>query len=63
MFETVKRKSNSKLGLSKEAVLDNLKTGYALKTLETITKSPLRQEADDVARMLTKELSKFRKNW
>ncbi|MEW6011842.1 MAG: GNA1162 family protein [Elusimicrobiota bacterium] len=63
LFETVKRKSNSKLGLSKEAALDNLKTGYAQKAFETIMKSPLKQEADEVARMLAKELSKFRKEW
>jgi len=63
LFETIKRKSNSKLGLSKEAALDNLKTGYAQKALETITKSPLKEEADEVARMLAKELSKFRRNW
>ncbi|HOL62406.1 MAG TPA: DUF799 family lipoprotein [Elusimicrobiales bacterium] len=63
IWETTKRKSNSKLGLSKEAALNNLKSGYAQKAFETLMKSQLKEEADEVARMIAKELSKFRRNW
>jgi len=63
LWETTTRKSNSKLGLSKETALNNIKSGYAQKAMEAIMKSPLKEEADEVARRIAKELSRFRRDW
>lgn len=63
LWETSKRKANSKLGLSKDAALGNLKSGYAEKALEGIMNNPLRPEAEEAVRLLVKDLLKFRRSW
>lgn len=63
LWEAEKRKANSKLGLSKDAALDNLKAGYAEKALESIMNNPLRPEAEEAVRLLVKDLVKARRDW
>lgn len=63
LWEATKRKANSKLGLSKDSALGNLKAGYAEKALESVMNNPLRPEAEEAVRLLVKDLVKARRNW
>lgn len=63
LWESTKRKANSKLGLSKDAAVGNLKAGYAEKALESVMNNPLRPEAEEAVRLLVKDLVKTRRNW
>ena len=63
IWEAQKKYSNKKFGLDKDAIRDNLVSGYANKMLENILKNPLRQETEMVVAQLVKNLNKTRKNW
>jgi hypothetical protein len=63
LWEATKRKADSKLGLSKDAAVSNLKSGYAAKALEGLMNSPLLPEAEEAVRLLVKDLVKTRRNW
>ncbi|MBI4352069.1 MAG: DUF799 family lipoprotein [Elusimicrobia bacterium] len=63
LWETVKSKANSELGLSKTAAKNVLIKGYANKAVENLMDNPLYPESEDVVRQLVRELGKARKNW
>ncbi|MBI4669071.1 MAG: DUF799 family lipoprotein [Elusimicrobia bacterium] len=63
LWESTKKQSNKKLGLSSEAIRDQLIEGYATKILENVMKNPLRPESEFVTRQLVKDLNRTRKNW
>ena len=63
LWETEKSKANSQLGLSKAAAKDILIKGYANKAVENIADNPLYPESEDVARQLSRELGKARRDW
>ena len=63
LWEATRRQANSKVGLSQDAIAENLAGGIAEKLVENVMHNPLRPESEDVVQSLMKELNTARKYW
>lgn len=63
IWESERSNGNAQLGLSKAAAKDILISGYAEKAAENIMNNPLRPEAEEVVRLLVRDLGKARRDW
>ncbi|MBI4369494.1 MAG: DUF799 family lipoprotein [Elusimicrobia bacterium] len=63
LWEGSQKKSNKKIATSSKEMKDIFIEGMASKVIENVLKSPLKEEADHVVFMITKELGRVRKDW